>query len=88
MYACALGRKDVVQLFLDHSDRIELNARDSFGRTAFMFACSRGRKDVVKLLLDCSEVVDIKIQGSYFQPSEEIKTLLNMHSKTVQNVQK
>ena len=34
------------------SERIELNARDDNGGTAFMLACYKGHKDVVKLLLD------------------------------------
>ena len=29
MWACRNGHKDVVQLLMDHSERIELNARDN-----------------------------------------------------------
>ena len=83
MIACFRVHKDVVQLLLDLSDRIELNARKNNGRTAFMIACRSGNKDLVKLLLDYSEVIDINIPES-FQLSEEIKTLLKMHSMTVQ----
>ena len=52
MWACNKGHKYIVQLFLGHSDRIDLNARGIAGMTAFMTACSNGQKDVVKLLLD------------------------------------
>ena len=83
MIACFRVHKDVVQLLLDLSDRIELNARKNNGRTAFMIACRSGNKDLVKLLLDYSEVIDINIPES-FQLSEEIKTILKMHSMKVQ----
>ena len=49
MWACWNGRKDVVKLFLEHSEKIDLNARDKFGETAFMIAWECERKDVVKL---------------------------------------
>ena len=48
------------ELFLDHSDRIELDARhnvgEDFGLTAFMIACKYGHKDVVQLLLNNSKI--------------------------------
>merc|ERR1711983_277543 len=31
MAACFFGHKDIVQLLLDHSKRIELNAKDNYG---------------------------------------------------------
>ena len=36
MAACRNGHKDVVQLLLDYSEKIELNAKNDFGNTAFM----------------------------------------------------
>ena len=42
MLACQNEHKDVVQLLLDNSERIDLNARDNFGRTALMYACRGG----------------------------------------------
>ena len=38
----------------DHSERIELNARDNDGRTPFMLAGKNGHKDVGKLVLNHS----------------------------------
>ena len=65
MWACYNGHKDVVQLFLDHSDsNIELNARDNDGWTAFMFACYCGHKDVVKLFLDHSERIELNARSN------------------------
>ena len=56
MWACFIGWKDVVQLLLNHSERIiELNPKDDLGVTAFMLACENGHKDVVQLLLARSE---------------------------------
>ena len=56
MWACFIGWKDVVQLLLNHSERIiELNPKDDLGVTAFMLACENGHKDVVQLLLDRSD---------------------------------
>ena len=81
MLACQIGHKDVVQLLLDQSERIELNARDNAGWTALMLACFFGRKNVVKLLLKYPKVVDIKIPDN-FQISEEIQSLIDMHSMT------
>ena len=48
MYACCNGDKDVVQMLLNHSERIDLNARDNYGRTALMFA--KRKKDIVQLI--------------------------------------
>ena len=56
MKACFRGHKDVVKLLLDSSERIELNARNNDGKTAFMLACQYGGKDVVKLMLECSYI--------------------------------
>ena len=53
MFACYKGQKDVVKLLLDHSERLELNARGiDDGETAFMYACSYGHKGIVQLLLN------------------------------------
>ena len=56
MFACENGHKDVVQLLLEYSGRIELNARTNGGWTALMWACYNGQKYVVKLLLDHSDI--------------------------------
>ena len=57
--ACYVGHKDVVQLLLEHSERIELNARANDGWTAFMLACYFGHKDVVQLLLEHFEIIEL-----------------------------
>ena len=51
--ACAKGRTEIVQILLDHSERLKIdwNQKDSSGWTPIMWACSRGQTDVVKLLL-------------------------------------
>ena len=59
MFACGNGHKDVVKLLLDHSERIELNARDNEGQTVFMFACGNGHKDIVIMLLAHSDRIDL-----------------------------
>ena len=59
MIACRNGHKDVVQLLLDHSEGIELNARNISGKTAFQLACSEGHRHIVKILLE-NENIDIK----------------------------
>ena len=84
MAACRFGHKDVVQLFLDYSERIDLKSRSNHGWTAFMLACYNGHKDVVKIILKYSEVVDINIPES-FQLSEDIRNLIESHSMRVQN---
>ena len=63
MFACNNGHKDVVQLLLDHSDRIDLNATDDRGFTAFLLACGCGHKDVVKLLLDHSDRIELNARN-------------------------
>ena len=50
-----MDTKMLFNWFLNHSDKIELNAGGNDGFTAFMEACYRGHKDVVKLLLNHSE---------------------------------
>ena len=59
MEACLNGHKDVVQLLLDHSERVELNARDNIGNTAFIFACYGAKKNVIQLLVDNSERIEV-----------------------------
>ena len=78
MIACSKGHKDVVQLLMDHSERIDLNARNT-GWTAFTMACLFKRKDVVKLLLEYPEVIDINVPES-FPLSKDIKDLIELHS--------
>ena len=65
MWGCQNGHKDVVQLLLDHSERIELNARNNGGNTALMFACIHGYKDVVNLLLDISERIELNARNNF-----------------------
>ena len=49
--ACQSGHKDVVQLFLNHSDRnIDMKAKNKDGKTPVMLACQKGHQDVVQLL--------------------------------------
>ena len=60
MWACAKGQKDVVQLLLVHSSKIELYAQDVSGRTALMDACNNGHKDIVQLLLNHSNKIQLK----------------------------
>ena len=74
MLARKKGHKDVIKLLLDHSERIELNARSNNGRTAFMYACSHGR-DFVKLLLEHS---DIDVSG-YEDLPQEIRDFIELH---------
>ena len=41
IFACSVGSTDVVELLLTHSDgKIDLNAKDKYGCTAFLKACS------------------------------------------------
>ena len=56
--ACRKGHKGVVQLLLDyHSDlNFDLNAKSSYGDTAFMLACQIGDPDVVQLMLEKSDI--------------------------------
>ena len=71
--------KDIVKLFLDHSDRnIEFNILDKYGRTPFMLACRKGHKDIVKLLLEHSNVIDINFPDS-FNLSKKVKKLIWTH---------
>ena len=55
MKACINGHKYVVKLFLEYSDKIDLNARDNEGYTALMLA-PFGHRDVVNLLMECSKI--------------------------------
>ena len=50
MWACKKGHKDVVNFFLDHSERIDLNDKDVLGRTALMIANQEGHQDIVQLI--------------------------------------
>ena len=56
---CYIGHKHVPALnFLlnqPESKDIEINAKDAYGRTAFMKACINGKHEVVKVMLESSE---------------------------------
>ena len=76
MFACENGHKDVVQLLLDHSERIDLNARNfcnwspkplsSFlGKTALTIAHQRGHQDIVQMVKPKSSFCS---QFSFFYP--------------------
>ena len=61
MLACYAGRTDTVQYLLNKSDKIDVNAIDSYGRTGLMIACVRGKLDVVQLLMDHAEDMRIDL---------------------------
>ena len=63
MEACLRGRKDVVQLLLDHSEIIDLNAKDNHGLTTLMIACFNGDKEIVQLLLEHSERIELNARA-------------------------
>ena len=67
--------------FLEHSERIDLNARDICVRTAFLISCEYGHNDVVKLMLEYSKVVGINILKSFHMP-KGIKDLLKKYCWT------
>ena len=53
MISCIKGHKDIVQLLLGYSNRIDLNARDNkMGWTAFILACFFGHKYCQKYVLN------------------------------------
>ena len=64
MIACQAGKVDVVKLFLECPTRIDMSAKDNYGRTAFMFACHDGRIAVVKVLLDYAERKGIQLNAT------------------------
>ena len=92
MEACENGHKNVVKLFLDHSERIDFNTKGKFGNTAFMSACSNGRRVVVKLLLSNSEIIDLNARDDIGETAfmlacknghEDIVKLLLDHSEII-----
>ena len=42
IHACLVGETSIVELLMDYSNKIELNAKDNNGRTALMHAHLRG----------------------------------------------
>ena len=67
MLACIYGKKNIVELFLNHPGGkcIEWNAKTWDCATAFYFACENGHSDVVKLLLDHSESKNIDLNTRF-----------------------
>ena len=49
--ACNRGYIEIVKLLLKHSDKIDLNARNNRGQTAFIGSCAYGQINIVQLLL-------------------------------------
>ena len=62
--ACNSGNLSLVNLLLQHSDKINLNNRDRRGQSGFVSACRRGHVDVVKRLLEVSDEkgIDLNIR--------------------------
>ena len=87
MYACYWGHKDVVKLLLDHSDeKIDFDAQDVNGWTAFMQACQGGHTIVVQLILEYAKAKGIEIPRQNYGSSKEITDLLkNYHKNNVWN---
>ena len=78
MEACYNGRKDVVQLLLDNSERnFDLNARNTAGWTAFVMACKCGSKDVVKLLVEHSKTRGIDMSNGQEQLSDDMRLFID-----------
>ena len=61
--ACQYGATAIVELLLEHSNRLclDFNAKDKLGKTAFMIACRNGYENIVKLLLDNSVSKNISL---------------------------
>ena len=52
-WACAMGRKKVVELLLNHPRLKQKDmSKGKYGCTPFFSACTRGQTDVIKLLLN------------------------------------
>ena len=69
MNACFYGQKDVVQLLLNHSERIELNARDTIG-ALYPFLMARQPMKTIENVPINSETNSLRMdcakQTSYF----------------------
>ena len=51
-WLAVLDKNEVVKLLLDHSDRIDFNAKNDNGETAMMIACRNGQEDIVQLIVN------------------------------------
>ncbi|MEP4684443.1 MAG: ankyrin repeat domain-containing protein, partial [Rhodopirellula bahusiensis] len=60
------GHTPVVEWFL--SQEVEVDHRDSFGRTALMYASTADNAETVKLLLDAGAAVDLVDSEEHFSP--------------------
>ena len=61
MVACRRGNTEVVNLLLQHSEKIELKAKDPLKIIAFRMACEDGHIDIVQLLLNHSAQHNINL---------------------------
>ena len=101
--ACFSGKTRIVQLVLEHSAntgntkdlRIELNAIEQNGGTAFMAACYNGHKDVVQLLLNYPDrTIDLNARTNngttafmaacHNAHKDVVQLLLNYPEKTIE----
>ena len=48
--ACGHGQFKIVELLIQNSDKVELTAKNSFGRTGFQLAVRFGKKEIVNLI--------------------------------------
>ena len=78
------GHKDVVQWLLDAG--ADVNAKDTWGRTALMKASLNGHKDIVQLLIEAGADVNVKdndgrtaLMCASLYGHKDIATLLRKH---------
>ena len=82
MLACQNGHAEVVALLMQYSfaNRIELNRRNAFRKSALMMACEHGHEDIVKLMLE-SKLIDRLFWFETLNYSQKIKDLLETGGK-------
>ena len=61
MAACAGNMVEALEVMLNHTNKINLNAADGNGNTGFQLACQNGCYSTVELLLKCHKKAGIKL---------------------------
>ena len=64
---CACRSIEMIKLIVESSKElgIDLNARDSYGKTVFMYACSFGELDMMELMINSSKEFEIDLNARH-----------------------
>ena len=92
--ACYKGSMEIVNILLNHSDKVNLNSVDGERESGFFYACREGHYKIVKRIIEVSDIKsinlnarDYRLENGFFAASVfgqmEVLDLLIQHSDKI-----